>query len=75
LKMMGEDPNPIEWNFQNHQQFDKEFQKNIFNFILCLKRKIPKQFQPPKPIFSIIVNFSLHEINFSKPLLKRKRDS
>ena len=60
LKLIGQQNlNPFEWNFQNHQEFEEEIQQNIFTFLLCLKKKIPKQFLPPKPIFSLIINFSL----------------
>ena len=50
---------PLKWSFQNHLDFDYEFQTWLFTLMICISEKIPLQFKLPKPLLKIIVNFCL----------------
>ena len=56
---MVDSENPVHWSFQEHFLFDDDIQKQVYSFLLCLKRVVPKHLMLPKPIFSIVINFSI----------------
>ena len=66
------------WTFEGHKEFDEQFQDSVLCFLLCMKKKIAKHLMFPKPIFSMIINFSISLADpkemESQPNKKRKRN-
>lgn len=60
LMLPSEHQGMIEWSpiAEVHGEFPKEFQEMVETFLLCMHTKIPKYLKLPKPILSIVINFS-----------------
>ena len=58
-RLMGEHEVPLEWSFDNHDEFPEEMRESITSFLLCMRSKLERRLWLPRPIFSIVINFSL----------------
>lgn len=48
-----------EWSVGAHNGFDFFFKQAVFAFMICMHKTVPSHLTLPKPILSIVINFTL----------------